>query len=69
MSLYCGYLSPIFLEIYEGESGSRVKPLYCSKITGFLSVSPNFLINTENIEYCSSLSMSDGSCKFAIDIL
>ena len=36
---------------------------------GFLSVSPNFLISTEKIEYCSSLSTSPGSYKPVMDIL
>ena len=69
MSLYCGYLSPIILEINFGESGSNVTSLYCSNITGFLSLSLNALRITENLEYCSTPSMSFGSFKFAIDIL
>jgi hypothetical protein len=38
-------------------------------MSGDLSVSPNFLIITENDEYCSSLSISSGSLKLEIDIL
>ena len=68
-SLYKGYLSPITLAMYFGESGFKLTLLYCSKMLGDLSMSEYFLNVIVNVEYCSSPSISPGSLKLVIETL
>ena len=69
VSLYCGYLSPILLEIKFGESGSKFTLLYCSNGEFDLSKLSNALIETVNVEYCSTPSIFPGSFKLEIETL